>query len=96
MKSRFALGSDMSTPLRIVIAKLSMEMCEIMNMRHEDARDLGHDYVISKAFQPPLQWIETAAAVASTRGKIVCMTRSSSQPFPTIRLPWTEPTAVPR
>lgn len=66
--------------LRIVIAKLSMEMCEIMNMRHEDARDLGHDYVISKAFQPPLQWIETAAAVASTRGKIVCMTRSSSQP----------------
>lgn len=66
--------------LRIVVAKLGLEQCEIMNMRHEDARDLGHDYVISKAFQPPLQWIETAASVTSPHGKIVCMTRSSLQP----------------
>ncbi len=66
--------------LRIVVSKLSLDNAEILNARLEDTENLGHDYVISKAFQPPQTWIETALGVLSPTGKIACMTRASVQP----------------
>lgn len=66
--------------LKIVIKKLALRDIEILNARLEHVSDLGHDYVISKAFQPPLTWIETAKEICAPEGVIVCMTRAIEQP----------------
>ncbi len=66
--------------LRIVTQKLDLSDVEILNARLEQVQDLGHDYVISKAFQPPQTWLATAAEVSAAGGLIVCMTRAREQP----------------
>lgn len=66
--------------LRIVVKKLELKDVEVLNERLENVQDLGHDYVISKAFQPPKIWVETATSICSPRGVIVCMTRAREQP----------------
>ena len=63
------------TFLQIATRALKLTDVEIFESRYEDLGDLRHDYVISKAFQPPLQWLETASTLAAPHATLVCMTR---------------------
>ena len=66
--------------LQIATRKLKLKQVEVLHTRLEHASDLGHDYVISKAFQPPQVWLETALKLIRPGGVIVCMTRELEQP----------------
>nr|WP_283808360.1 RsmG family class I SAM-dependent methyltransferase [Lujinxingia litoralis] len=47
----------------------------IHNERIEDVHERDFDVVISKAFQPPLQWLETARPFIASQGAVICMAR---------------------
>lgn len=63
------------TFLQIAIRALGLERVEILESRYEDLDALHHHYVISKAFQPPVQWLQTASTLRAPQGRIACMTR---------------------
>lgn len=69
-----------ATFLRIVATRLELSDVTIENKRIEELEDARYDYVISKAFQPPLDWIETASQWRSDHGLVVCMTRPYELP----------------
>lgn len=62
-----------STFLRIVANRLAFEDVTVVPGRIEDADVPFHDYVISKAFRPPADWIDTAADYVAPGGLIVCL-----------------------
>lgn len=64
-----------ATFLKICAKRLDLKDVTIHEARIEDVPDGRYAYVISKAFQPPLNWIETASAWRSDEGVVVCMTR---------------------
>ncbi|MEC9399462.1 MAG: 16S rRNA (guanine(527)-N(7))-methyltransferase RsmG [Myxococcota bacterium] len=64
------------TFLNIVVKRLELQDVSIHEERIEDLDFAPHDLLISKAFQPPLQWIETASGlVKHPGGHVLCMTR---------------------
>ena len=64
-----------NTFLKIIQTRLELDDVELVHERLEDTPGGPFDYVIAKAFQPPLEWIETASAWRSDDGVVVCMTR---------------------
>ncbi|MBA2661927.1 MAG: 16S rRNA (guanine(527)-N(7))-methyltransferase RsmG [Bradymonadaceae bacterium] len=64
-----------ATFLKIVATRLGLSGVTIENKRIEELTAARYDYVVSKAFQPPLEWLETASAWVQPEGTIVCMTR---------------------
>ncbi len=64
-----------ATFLRIAATRLGLDHVTIENKRIEEIDAARFDYVISKAFQPPLDWIETAHSLCNPGGTIVCLTR---------------------
>lgn len=65
-----------ATFLKIVRTRLGMDRVTIEQERIENVARTRFDYVISKAFQPPLLWMETASQWVTTEGAVVCLTRA--------------------
>jgi 16S rRNA (guanine527-N7)-methyltransferase len=69
------------TFLKIVRTRLDLEQLTLQRARLENLEPKPHDFVISKAFKPPDEWIPLAARwVATDRegdspGAAICMTR---------------------
>ncbi len=61
--------------MRIAVNRLGLRDVTVIDARLEAVPVDPHDYVISKAFQPPLQWLETARPWVAPAGHVVCMTR---------------------
>ena len=71
--------SRRATFLRLVAHRLGLEGMAVVEARIEQAGiALGSmDVAVSKAFQPPVQWLQTAAPLVSRAGgRVVCLTRS--------------------
>ncbi|RAL21203.1 16S rRNA (guanine(527)-N(7))-methyltransferase RsmG [Lujinxingia litoralis] len=64
-----------ATFLKIVTHRLGLSHVTIHNERIEDVHERDFDVVISKAFQPPLQWLETARPFIASQGAVICMAR---------------------
>ncbi len=64
-----------TTFLKIVATRLELSATTIERKRIEDVAPGEYDYVISKAFQPPVEWLETASRWVSQRGRVLCLTR---------------------
>jgi 16S rRNA (guanine527-N7)-methyltransferase len=64
-----------ATFLQIAANRLDLDGVTVQRRRIEALDAARYDYVISKAFQPPVRWLETAAGWVSAAGTIVCMTR---------------------
>lgn len=68
-----------NTFLKIVETRLDLDHVKLVHARLDDTPGGPFDYVIAKAFQPPLEWLETASAWRADHGTIVCMTRPDSR-----------------
>ncbi len=68
-----------STFLKIATHRLGLEEVTIFRGRIEEFDDELFDFVISKAFRPPLQWLETAAPYVADDGAMICMGRESNR-----------------
>ncbi|MFP4597042.1 MAG: 16S rRNA (guanine(527)-N(7))-methyltransferase RsmG [Persicimonas sp.] len=64
-----------ATFLNIAKTRLGLDDVTIEQARIEDVPPARYDYVISKAFQPPLEWLETASEWVSDGGVVMCLTR---------------------
>jgi 16S rRNA (guanine527-N7)-methyltransferase len=64
-----------NTFLKIIKTRLEFDQAELVHERLENTPGGPYNYVIAKAFQPPLEWIETASEWRADDGRIVCMTR---------------------
>jgi len=70
------------TFLGIATKRLDLEDVSVHEERIEDLDLTPHDVLISKAFQPPPQWIETASRlVKQPGGHVLCMTRRGELPI---------------
>lgn len=63
-----------STFLKIATNRLGLEEVVIERARLEELQPDAFDYLISKAFRAPSEWLELAAPFRSASGVIVCMT----------------------
>lgn len=68
-----------TTFLRIATTRLDLDAVSIERARIENLAEATFEYVISKAFQPPLEWLETASRWRSPEGVIVCLTRPAER-----------------
>jgi 16S rRNA (guanine527-N7)-methyltransferase len=64
-----------TTFLKIAVNRLDLTDTTIERKRIEEVDAAKYDYVISKAFQPPLEWFQTASEWVSDEGIVVCLTR---------------------
>ena len=64
-----------TTFLKIAIHRMGLEDVELFDDRVEAFERTGFDYVISKAFRDPVEWLELAAGHAAPTGAVVCMAR---------------------
>jgi 16S rRNA (guanine527-N7)-methyltransferase len=64
-----------STFLKIATNRLDLEDVTLERARIEEIDPPPFDYVVSKAFQPPAEWLETAAPFRADDGAIVCLTK---------------------
>ncbi len=63
-----------STFLKIATNRLDLADVSLERARIEELDVRPFDYVVSKAFQPPADWLETAAPFRAEKGVIVCLT----------------------
>lgn len=63
-----------STFLKIATNRLGLEKVTLERARIEELDAAPFNYVVSKAFQPPAEWLETAAPFRADDGVIVCLT----------------------
>ena len=63
-----------STFLKIVRTRLALESLTLERCRLEELDEEQFQYVISKAFRPPAEWLRSAARFRADDGVIVCMT----------------------
>ncbi len=68
-----------STFLKIATHRLGLEDVTIFRGRIEDFDESGFDVVISKAFQPPVKWLKTAAPFVADGGALICMGREGDR-----------------
>ena len=68
-----------ATFLKIATTRLGLEGVDLQRERIENVASARYDYVISKAFQPPIEWLETASGWVSDEGVAVCMTRCAER-----------------
>ena len=59
--------------LRIACHRLGLDHVELFDGRIEDLQADAFDWLISKAFRPPAEWLKTASGWAATHGTIVCL-----------------------
>lgn len=64
-----------ATFLKIATTRLGLDEVTIERERIEDVPRARYQYVISKAFQPPLDWLETASGWLADDGVAICLTR---------------------
>ncbi|QDG51252.1 16S rRNA (guanine(527)-N(7))-methyltransferase RsmG [Persicimonas caeni] len=64
-----------TTFLKIVLNRLDLADTTIERKRIEEVERAEFSYVISKAFQPPVQWLETASEWTADEGVVMCLTR---------------------
>lgn len=64
-----------TTFLKIALNRLDLEETTIERKRIEEVDPAEFSYVISKAFQPPLDWLQTASEWLEEGGVAVCLTR---------------------
>lgn len=64
-----------TTFLKIALNRLDLTETTVERKRIEEVDPAAYAYVISKAFQPPLEWIETASEWVSDDGVVMCLTR---------------------
>ena len=64
-----------TTFLKIALNRLDLNETTIERTRIEEVEAAEFAYVISKAFQPPLQWLDTASRWLAEGGVAVCLTR---------------------
>ncbi len=69
-----------STFLKICAHRLELQDTTITRARIEDLPPEPFDFVISKAFQPPLNWLHTASAWIADDGAVLVMARQADQP----------------
>lgn len=78
---------------RLGLEHVHVEICRIEDLHHTSPFDI----VISKAFQPPLEWVNTASTYTAPGGHIICMTREDEVATLTAdahRRAWTKPTTL--
>jgi 16S rRNA (guanine527-N7)-methyltransferase len=64
-----------TTFLKIALNRLKLSDTIIERTRIEELDKGKYAYVISKAFKPPVEWLETASTWMSGEGVVVCLTR---------------------
>lgn len=68
-----------STFLKLASHRLGLSEVTVFRGRIEEFEGRHFDMVISKAFQPPLIWLETAQAFVDSDGVVICMARESDR-----------------
>jgi 16S rRNA (guanine527-N7)-methyltransferase len=68
-----------ATFIKIAAKRLGLERVRALNARLEEVAPGRYDYVVSKAFRPPVEWLTAAAPWRSEDGVVVCMTRASER-----------------
>lgn len=68
-----------STFLKIASHRLELDQVELFEDRIEEYDGAGFDYVVSKAFREPTEWLETALPYTAADGAVVCMGRSKDR-----------------
>lgn len=68
-----------NTFLKIATHRLGLDNAEIFKDRIEEFDQGGFDYTISKAFEDPVDWLETARSHTAPTGAIVCMAREQDR-----------------
>lgn len=68
-----------TTFLKIMLNRLDLTDTTIERARIEEVEPAEYAYVISKAFQPPVQWLETASAWLADEGVAMCLTRPNER-----------------
>ncbi len=68
-----------STFLKIATHRLELTDVELFEDRIEKFDATGFDFVVSKAFREPVEWIETAVEYIGQGGAIVCMGRNKDR-----------------
>ena len=69
-----------STFLKIAAHRLELTDVDVFRSRIEDFHAKDFDTVISKAFQPPTTWLETARPFIADDGALIVMGRESDRP----------------
>lgn len=64
-----------TTFLKIAIHRLELDNVELFDDRIEQFDQAGFDFVVSKAFREPAEWLETALQHTAPTGAIICMGR---------------------
>ena len=59
--------------LRIARHRLQLADVDVVDSRIEELADATFDWVVSKAFRPPVEWLEVAVPLTHERGTIVCL-----------------------
>lgn len=67
-----------TTFMTIARKRLGLDNVTIAPVRVEEVEG-PFDYLISKAFQPPLTWLETARSLTRDDGAITCLTREEER-----------------
>lgn len=62
-----------ATFLRIAANRLKLTDITVHSARIEEVELAPHDWVISKAFRAPTEWLETALPLTAPGGQIVCL-----------------------
>lgn len=68
-----------STFLKIVTHRLNLDDVTVFRGRIEDFDGGDFDFVISKAFRAPVEWLETAKPYLADGGAVVCMAREGDR-----------------
>lgn len=69
-----------STFLKIAVHRLGLKGVTNCRARIEEFHGEDFDVVISKAFQPPADWLQTALPFVAPTGAVVCMARRRDRP----------------
>lgn len=68
-----------TTFLKIATHRLGLGGVELFNDRIEKFDRTGFDFVVSKAFREPTEWLETGLEYTAPTGAVVCMGRESDR-----------------
>ena len=64
--------------LRIAVTRLRLEDVEVLDKRIEMLELEPHDWVVSKAFRAPAEWVRIATPLTAPGGRVVCLHASDA------------------
>lgn len=68
-----------STFLKIAVHRLDLDDVDVVRSRIQEFDQRHFNWVISKAFQPPTIWLDTAAPYIDDDGAVICMARDNDR-----------------